>query len=69
VASSLKKACHFRDRHLSIAVLPNDGGGFIETVRFVTVEIIDQHLVRQFSNNQLVCSRARGKTWLAFALI
>ena len=38
----------------AIATLPNEGGGLIETVRAITIEIVNQHLVRQFLNHETV---------------
>jgi len=38
----------------AIATLPNEGGGLIETVRAIVIEIVNQYLVRQFLNHETV---------------
>jgi hypothetical protein len=32
----------------AIGVLPDEGGRFIQRVRFMVLEVIDEHLFRQF---------------------
>ncbi|HJU56164.1 MAG TPA: hypothetical protein VJ715_16395 [Pyrinomonadaceae bacterium] len=50
---------HLRDGRPSVAALPDRRRSLVETVRLVTLQIIDQHLVGQFLNNELIRSGER----------
>jgi hypothetical protein len=42
---------YLRDAGLSVAALPDEGGGPVQAMSLVAIQIIDQQFIRHFLNN------------------